>query len=106
MRKKTVTLAGGKVFEITEEKYSDRMAYLEEIFAVTDDAAAEKDIEKAKVKLQTMNFALFAIENRYNDKKLKACVLGGDADSLTVSESKELLQAIDDFSKDGIAEKN
>lgn len=99
-------LSGGKVFFIREERYADYMAYLQGVFAVTDEAAAEKDPEKAKILLQAMVPSLFALEQRYNDAKLKRCVVGGDLAGLTVSESRELLNAIDKLSKPGIEEKN
>ena len=101
-----ITLSSGKKFEICEEKYADHMAYLQDVFDVTDTVAAEKDPEKAKILLQAMVPSLFALEKRHNDAKLKRCVVGGDLDGITVSESHELLEAIDKLSRPEIAEKN
>lgn len=101
-----IVLSTGKEFEICAEKYSDYMEFLENVFRITDDVAAEKDTAKAKIKMQIMETSLFSLEKRYQDGKLKKCVIKGDLDGLTILESRELLQAIDELSKPKIEEKN
>lgn len=101
-----ITLSTGKEFEIVPEKYGDYMAYLEEIFVLSDDVKNEKDFGKAQIKLQMLTTSLFTIEKRYQQQKLQKCVVNCELSEISVLESNELLQAIDDLSKPKIEEKN
>lgn len=103
---KKIMLSSGKEFEIQPEKYADYMAYLEEIFTASDEIKNEQDSDKAKVKLQALQINMFTLEKRYQKQKLEKCVVSGDFESISVGESKELLDAIDELSKPAIEEKN